>query len=239
MSAIRFNVNDARWKTRLATLRTKVKAKAFEKPLRAFCRNVLNTCVTLTPERSFSVINRNQRKQYLNRINYIPSIQDQSDPMLIVDENGTHWLKCNGKWYNASGWRLPEEVSGVYGMLNQERERRMHVGELAFIGRRIQSRSLYKRSWLQAGDSINIPVNVSSDVRNSYSRHNPRKDPKRAYSQTRGGEQVLSIVVYNPFLQEESRYKPWTGKQIIDQSIARHEPEFFRSIGEELTKLCR
>lgn len=237
MSAIKFSVNDSRWKSKLAKLRVRVTAKTFEPQLRRFVRNSLTSAVRLTPVRNFAIIRANQVKQYAHRVNYIPSYHEESDPCLIVRDE-IHWVKYNGQWYKANQWRLSDEVWSVYQQLLFERDRRLTTQIGNFIRERAQARFLYARSWYQCGQSIGITVPIDGNIRDSHSRHNPPKSPPRGYAQIRGGRYTLSVVIFNPFLEQRSEYKPWSGKAVIADAMSRHEAAYMTEVGTKLRDIC-
>lgn len=237
MSALKFKFDDSRWQRKLARLRGRVTAKAFDPQLRRFVRNTLISAVKLTPVRSFSVIRSNQSKQYDHRVNYIPSYHEESDPCLIVRDE-IHWLKYDGRWFKANEWRLPDHIWGAYQQLSMERDRRLTTQLGNFIRARAQARFLYARSWLQCGQSVGITIPVDPGTRSATSRHNPPKAPPRGYIQIRGGKGTLSYVIYNPFLEQRSEYKPWSGKAVLEDAASRHIPMYLSDVGTKLREIC-
>jgi hypothetical protein len=97
-----------------------------------------------------------------------------------------------------------------------------------FIEQRAQARFLYRKSWMQCAESARLRVTASSAVKASVTRRRPEKNPPKGYVQWRGGKDVLSLVIFNPFLDQKSRYKPFTSKQILDKASAKERPRFKR-----------
>lgn len=225
-------------------LRNVSTAKDFAPDVKQFLKRALTTAIQITPARSLQLIKKSQRKQYANRINYIPSFHDLLDPTLIVKANGDQWLFCNRKWYRPDEWKLPDEVWSAYQMLLTERERRMQTSREDFIEFRGQARFLYKRSWYQIGQSVGIEVPCSQQVKDSHSRRTPsqlknghKQNPPRGYAQERGGKGIYSIVVVNPFLETQTTYWLGSGKAIMEQAMAQHRPAFEEKVAERQTKL--
>jgi hypothetical protein len=236
MTGLRVNMRDLR--KRIGKLQS-IRADYFRPALMNFAKKTLQTCADQTPERSASIIRKNQRKQYLNRVNYIPSVHSLESPTLIVNEDGEHWLYMGGQWFKPAEWRVPDAVFQAYEELIQERNRRLQYSESRFIADRLQARSLYKKTWKQAGQSIGVAVSVPSRVNSSHSRHDPAKEPDKAYAQVRGGGMTLSIVVFNPLLDQATRYWPGNGRQILASAMERHRPEFNRTVKREFERLMK
>lgn len=216
---------------------SKVQVGAFRDEIARFTKRTLQTAIRLTPVRDLSLIQKNQRKQYANRVSYIPSVHELQDPTLVV-KAGIHWLYANSRWWPVSYRELPDEIDGIYHELLSERDRRLQTSEGDFIAMRSQARFLYPRSWWQVGQSLSINITgTGQDIRAAHSRHEPPKDPPKAYGQWRGGKYVLSVVVYNPFLEIESRYKPWSGKDILAQATAIERPVFNSEVNSKLARL--
>lgn len=216
---------------------SKVQASAFRPEVARFTKRTLQTAIQLTPVRSLQTIEAAQRKQYANRVNYIHSIHEVEDPTLIVKDN-VEWLYAHGRWWAASYWDLPSEIEAIHQDLLAERERRLQTSEGDFIAMRAQARFLYQRSWWQAGQSLGINVTgTGGGIINSHSRHNPPVDPPKAYGQWRGGKYVLSVVIENPFLEQESRYKPFSGKEILSDATSRETAVFLAEVETKLARL--
>lgn len=216
---------------------SRVTADAFRPEVARFTKRTLQTAIRLTPIRSLATIAAAQRKQYASRINYITSIHELIDPTLIV-KDGVEWLYANGRWWAASYWNLPAEIETIHQELLSERDRRLQTSEGDFIAARAQARFLYQRSWWQAGQSLGINVTgVMPEIIASHSRHNPPEDPPKAYGQWRGGKYILSVVIVNPFLEQESKYKPFSGKDILAQATAQNTPAFLSEVESKLERL--
>lgn len=223
-----FRVNVEGANRKLANVKRSIRASEFRALLMEFLRKTLTTAAQLTPERSAALIRSNQEIQYAHRINYIPSFHELTDPMLIVNDADEHWIHCGGKWYRGD-WQLPDNVYSAYQDLLSERERRLHTNRQAFINQRSRARGLYRKSWWQVGASVglNIPVGAAQ---NSFSRHNPPKEPPKGYAQIRGGEHSLSVDVRNPFLEIPSQYKSFSGRAILQTAANRHRAAFKKAL---------
>jgi hypothetical protein len=64
-------------------------------------------------------------------------------------------------------------------------------------------------------------------------------NPPKAYGQVRGGKNVIAIVVSNPFLEQQSRYKDFSGKQILAQAQAKHVGAYQRAMQRRLARIAR
>lgn len=216
------------------------KAGLFEPDVMRFLKKSLTTAIPLTTARDLGKIKKAQRKQYSNRINYVPSYHELLDPTLIVSpETGIAGLYCGGKWYAPEGHRVPPEIDSVYMELNAERERRMQITEEAFIAERAQARFLYKRSWYEIGQSAGLEIACPQRVKDSHSRRTKssltrghRQNPPRGYVQKRGGKGIYSIVVYNPFLQAQTEYWQGDGKRILAEAMSRHKGDFDAAVAK-------
>jgi len=217
----------------------KIRASQFKQELvDGFTRKSLKSASKATPVRDLSLIRTNQQRQYKHRINYIPSYHELLDPSLRVKEDGTHWFFIGGKWYNGNQ-RMPDDAWAAAEQLIMERGRRMADSQSEFIAERAQARYLYKKSWSQVASSLGCPFAVAGAVENSHSRHEPSKEPNRGYGQIRGGEKVLTVVIYNPFLEEENpKYKPWSGAEILKDAMEQNRPQFNKAVERKLSRIC-
>lgn len=224
----RFQISSVNARRKLACVARTVRAYEFRAILLDFLRKTLTTVARLTPARDLSIIRAAQDRQYDHRIDYIPSYHELTDPMLIVDESGRHWIHCAGKWY-IGDWRLPNNVEAAYLDLLSERERRMQTPREAFIANRAQARFLYRKSWWQVGNSIglNIPVGQAS---NSFSRHNPPELPPNGYAVLSHSLTSMKVDVYNPFLDQPSRYKSFSRRAIFQEAVNRHRSAFQKAL---------
>lgn len=236
MTGLRINLRDFRQQFERRLMR--VTADAFRPEVARFAKRTLQTAIELTPVRPLATIQKAQRKQYANRIGHIPSVHTLEDPTLVVKPDGVHWLYANGQWWAASYRHLPDEIAGIYQELLSEHERRANTSESEFVAERAQARFLYQRTWYQVGSSLGINITgAGADVRNARSRHNPPKDPPRAYGQWRGGKYALSISIQNPLLEQESRYKPFSGKAILAKAVAINKPSFDSEYAAKLERM--
>lgn len=206
----------------------KISANDFSPELNRFLQKCLAEAYRNTPVREAALINRNQRKQYKRRLNYIPSMYDKSNSVLIFNDENEQWLRVDGQWYRPDIWHLPDNVYQIYQDLLAERMRRdlNPSTQTEFIRERSQARFLYKKSWKEIADSAGVPLRVSQSVANAHSRHNPPKRPPRGYVRKVGGKNTLSIIVYNPLLEQNSRYKVFSGKTLINSAMRLHRPQF-------------
>lgn len=235
-----FRLDVRKLASQLQTKLGRVTANDFRPEIRRYAARALATSIAMTPTREISIIRKSQEKQYANRINYIPTVHDLLDPTLIVDENGAYWLYANGRWWAASYRDMPSDIDMILQDLVAERERRLQTAEGEFIEDRAQARLLYRKSWWQVAESIGVPLAVSSDMVSSRSRpyHAPSGEPPRAYGQWRGGKHVLSIVVFNSFLQKTTRYwKKINGKTILMHASSLHHAEFMGECAAKMEKL--
>lgn len=204
----------------------KITANDFSPELNRFLKNSLQEAMRNTPVRDVALINKNQRKQYDRRLNYIPSYFDRQNTVLIFNDKNEQWMRMDGVWYRPDIWEIPENVYAVYQQLLSERMRRDEVGKQEFIKERAQARYLPKRSWWEIGQSAGVNVRASQSVIASHSRHNPPKAPPKGYVRRVGGKNTFSIVVYNPFLEQQSRYKFVSGKQLIENAMNANRPRY-------------
>lgn len=221
---------------KLARLKGQIKASQFKPELLQFVKRSCAIAARETPVRDLALIRQNQRRQYAHRINYIPSYHTLENPSLRVNGDKV-WVYSNDKWYLATNY-MPAEVWAQFQALNSERDRRMSTERGEFIAERAQARFLYKKSWYQVAESLGVPIRSAQSVATSHSRHNPPKEPDRGYGQLRGGERVLTCVIYNPFLSEESAYKEWDGADIIRNAMEVQRPVFNRAVDRKLKRIC-
>lgn len=225
-----------------------VRAKQFEPDVKTFLKRSLTTAITLTPARNLNTITAAQRKQYAHRINYIPSYHTLEDPTLIVKDDDSQWLYRGGKWYRPDIWQLPDDAWIDYEALNSERERRMQTSQSEFIEVRGRARFLFRKSWWEIGASAGVSVACPAEVRNAQTRRRkPPLNPPKGYAQSRGGKDVYSIVVRNPFLAQVSggghtplateQYKPFDGQQIIGRAMDQHRAAFEKDVAKRSKSL--
>lgn len=220
---------------KLEKLQDQIHVESFRQILRDFLRKSLNTATRTTPVRELSRITEAQRKQYANRINYIPSVHTLEDPSLIVKPNG-QWLYSGGKWYNAA-WKLSGMAYTALQMLLAERDRRMQTAQGEFIKARAQARFLYAKSWGQVGQSISLDVRQTSQIASSLTRRKPAKEPPRGYAQERGSKTVLSVAIYNPFTQVESMWKDWDGADILASAASQHRSNYYSQLQKQFDRV--
>jgi len=103
-----------------------------------------------------------------------------------------------------------------------------------FLAGRAPARFLYRASWGQLASSLGLQIPESQQVKNATSRRDPIKAPPRAYGQIRGGKRTFSVAMFNPFLAIPSRYKKFTGEQIIADAQKKHERQFRRNVNKRL-----
>lgn len=103
-----------------------------------------------------------------------------------------------------------------------------------FLAGRAPARFLYKASWGQLARSLGLQIPESAQVRNAKTRRKPEVIPPRAYGQIRGGKRIFSVAMYNPFLAIPSRYKDFTGEEIISEAQKKHEAQFRRKVNKRL-----
>ena len=103
-----------------------------------------------------------------------------------------------------------------------------------FLAGRAPARFLYRASWGQLARSIGLTIPESQQVKNARTRRKPEVQPPRAYGQIRGGKRAFSVVMFNPFLAIPSRYKDFTGEEIISEAQKKHERQFRRQVNKRL-----
>lgn len=103
-----------------------------------------------------------------------------------------------------------------------------------FLAGRAPARFLYKASWGQLARSIGLTIPESQQVKNARTRRKPEVQPPKAYGQIRGGKKVFTVVMHNPFLNIPSRYKDFTGEEIISEAQKKHEKQFKRKVNKRL-----
>jgi hypothetical protein len=232
-----FRIDVSKLRQQAQRLGKEVRAERFKPDILKYANVVLNTCVKTTPARDLATIKANQSRQYDNRINYNPSVHELRDPTLIVKPDGM-WLYCSGKWYRPNSWNVPDNVWQVFETLLAEHLRRMDTPKTEFIAHRAQARFLYKKSWTQCGESLGLKVIAPQAVHASETRRDPPKNPPRGYAQIRGGQQVISVVIYNPFINDDSRYRDWDGAQIISDALQKHGPSFLKQVEKHIQRIA-
>jgi len=103
-----------------------------------------------------------------------------------------------------------------------------------FLAGRAPARFLYRASWGQLARSIGLTIPESQQVKNATSRRDHIQSPPRAYGQIRGGKRTFSVAMFNPFLAQPSRYKKFTGEEIIREAQKKHEAQFRRKVDKRL-----
>jgi len=230
-----------RIKKKLAKLGADVNAETFRPEVIAYAKATLETCIDMTPARDEKLIQGNQEQQYANRVGYIDSIHwGNADPRLIVKESGV-FLFSGGKWYRPDlGYRMPDSAWSDYQYLEQEHQRRLQISERAFVENRKQARFLYKKSWVQVALSIGITLrNATSQIIKARTRRKPAKEPVKGYAQIRGGDKVISVVVRNDFLDQPSRFKPFSGKAILAAAQRLHRARFMADVYNKTRRIMR
>ena len=203
-----------------------------------FVRKSLTTASRNTPARDYSLIRRNQLRQYEARVNCIPSSHDLPDPSLRI-RGSQHWLFYHGKWLNAKEWRLSDDAFAAYVELLAEHERRKETAQATFIRERAQARFLYRRSWTEAADDLGVTLNVAQQTRASRTRRKPPEAPPKATGRITGGAKTMTVQISNPFLEQESRYKDFIGKPILAAAMATHSDAYNRSVRRRMSQLAK
>lgn len=221
---------------KLENAKAEIRLETFKPILLDFVRKSLVTAIKLTPEREYQLIKAAQNRQYNHRINYIPSFHSLENPSLVVKGNDT-WLFFNGKWYKPLEWKVSAEVWSVFNQLKAERDRRLQTSRADFIAHRAQARFLYKKSWVQVGASIGLDVRAPQNVLKSLTRREPPKDPDKGYAQIRVGKTVLSVVIYNPFVQEQTAYWQNDGSVYILDAMNQHRSNFNAQVKRHIERV--
>lgn len=236
MSQTRFRFDLNEFKKKISGL-AEITADKFRPDVMDFVRKSLQTASRNTPVRDYSLIRQNQIREYKKRVNCIPSSHELVDPSLRIDGR-KHWLYYRGKWMNAKDWKLTDDAWAAYSQLMNEHERRKQTAQTAFIKERAQARFLYRRSWIGAADDLGIPLNLAQNTRTSRTRRKPQQEPQKSTASTRGGAKALSVQISNPFIDEPSRYKDFTGGPIIGAAMAKHEDQYKQSIRKRLKRIA-
>lgn len=237
MAKTAFRFDSSGFKKKIAKM-DGMQANDLRPELFEFVRKTLTTAARETPARDYSTIKANQSKQYDQRVNCIPSSHELKDPSLRV-KGKAHWLWFGGKWMNASEWKLSGPAWNAYQTLLAEHQRRKQTSRSDFIKGRARARFLYRRSWVQAAESLGVEINVAQSTHSAETRRKPAKQPHRASGQVRGGGKVLAVSISNPFLEEKSLYKDFTGKQILASAQAKHEGAYKRAMQRRLKQIAR
>lgn len=231
-----------RIRKRLEKLRATCRPADFKDELDDYTTRTLKQAMNTTPVRRPSIITRNQKREYGHRINYIPSYHTQTDPCLRVRENGV-WLFFGGKWYRPQLHKIPAQVWTAYQELNAERNRRLGESESSFVEYRKQARFLYRKSWWQIGLSLGLGVLASAGVQDSVTRRrNPVTVPPKGYGIPRGGKEVISYAIYNPFLAQqnaESQYAQFSAQDILRNAALKERPRFIRQVENHVRRAIR
>ena len=103
-----------------------------------------------------------------------------------------------------------------------------------FLAGRAPARFLYKASWGQLARSLGLEIPESEQVKNAKTRRKPEVQPPRAYGQVRGGKKIFAVAMFNPFLAIPSRYKKFTGEEIIADAQKKHADQFKRKVNKRL-----
>lgn len=112
------------------------------------------------------------------------------------------------------------------------------VAQDQFIRERAQARFLYRLSWKQCADSARLRVTVSNAVARSVTRRrNPVEQPPKGYAQWRGGKSRMSLVIFNPLLDQESRYKPFTARDILAKAEKPYRAQFKRDTENRIRRV--
>lgn len=106
-----------------------------------------------------------------------------------------------------------------------------------FLASRAPARFLYRATWGQLARSIGLEIPESEGVKNAKTRRDPAENPPKAYGQLRGGLRVFTVAMFNPFLDIPSRYKKFTGKEIIRDAQKKHEDQFNRNLRKRMKRI--
>lgn len=236
MTGLRVDLATKKIADRLQRVQRNCTANDFRPEVERHVGRVLADCIQATPVRDEALITKNQLVQYHHRIDYIPSFHELLNPTLIVNEVGDTWMFFNDNWYKIHEWKLPPQIYGIAQELIAERTRRLSTSQGDFVNMRKQARFLYQRSWWQVAQSLGVAFAVASAIIDSHTRKVPAKAPPKAFGQWRGGLKVLSVVIFNPFLDQVTKYWKGEGKQIRDRAIAKSEPRFIRDCHAKITR---
>lgn len=170
-------------------------------------------------------------RQHLRAERFLPDVLDYTRKCLATSSRMTPVRELSVIRENQIG-----KPTSQYDRWQQQGGR--GVSRSAFLGSRAPARFLYRASWGQCARSLGLYINESSDVLSSHTRRNPEEQPPQGYGQVRGGKNVISVVIYNPFLEIPSRYKPFSGRQIMADALAKHRPNFVRKVQSRMRVIC-
>jgi hypothetical protein len=235
-----FRIDASQLIRKAKALQKEVTADKFRPDLLDFVRISLNTAVKMTPARALATIQAAQRNQYDNRVNYIPSVHELRDPTLIIKPDGM-WLYCGGEWYLPNSWNVPPNVWAIFEQLLSEHLRRMDTPKNDFVAKRAQARFLYKKEFVQVGQSLGLAIIAPRAVKDSQSRRDPVTGtppikPPRGYAQVRGGKWVISVVIYLPAI-DDSTYRDFDMGDILQDAMAQHRPAFNRRVQKHIERI--
>lgn len=213
-----------------------IKAEEFNSELVDWVRRSLNDAVKLTPAREYSLIRKNQSREYDKRVNCIPDSHSLPDPSLRI-RGRQHWLFFSGKWWNASDWKLPADAWTAYHSLLAEHERRLEYSKSAFIRDRAQARFLYKKTWVEVGQSIGVKVNAGEKIQSATTRRKPKQNPPRGYGRTQGVKLKHTIVIMNPLLKIPSKYIKFDAGEIMRTASEKHAERFQKNVRKRTRQL--
>lgn len=220
----------------MAKKKKRVSAASFRPQMEKFVARSLAVAAENCPTRDLALITAAQSKQYDNRVNYIPSIHDDTaDPRLIVKDD-VSWLFSRGRWYRVPGGSIPDEDWANFAMLDAERNRRLQTPRSAFIANRAQARFLYVQQFGLIARSLGVRVPIAGEAIASHSRRQPPKDPPRPNARWQGGKDVLTAVISAPFLSTATAYWDGNGMQILKDASDAERPALVKAVRDEMIK---
>jgi len=238
MSKSGLTFDAAKFRKLMEQKKRRISASSFRPQFREFVSRSLTRAAANCPVRDLALIQEAQAKQYENRVNYIPSIHDDTaDPRLIVTGDGTAMLFCGGKWYHdAANRKLPDSAWNAFQSLNQERERRLETPKGAFIANRAQARFLYVHQFLLIARSLGVRIAAIAGAAASHSRRQPPKAPARPNARWQGGKEVLSAVITAPFLSAPTAYWEGRGMEVLKAASDAERPRFVKEMQNEIIR---
>ncbi len=106
-----------------------------------------------------------------------------------------------------------------------------------FLADRAPARFLFQLSWVQVGQSLGVNVTASAQVLAATTRNPNEQEIPRGYGQWRGGDKVLTAVIYNPLVAGPARkYKPFDGTALITDALTAQKPVFNRACERKLKR---
>ena len=113
------------------------------------------------------------------------------------------------------------------------------ISRREFLADRAPARFLFQLSWVQVAYSLGLNIPVSANVLSATTRNHNDPEPQKGYGQWRGGKNVFSAVIYNPFLETPRRlFKDFMGSEILGDAMRENQPVFKRAVDRKLKRVA-